>query len=126
MNLNEAVKLVEKYFEIEKIEFNERKVRSEIEFHFNNTDLKEITKEFLLELYDLEQSNARNYENPSDDGIKAAKQDAVKRMFIGDLCNEFKAFCLDSIDRTEDFEDHLEFLKASLEVFIDMKSEENE
>ncbi len=66
----------------------------------------------------------KNY-NPAQEGIDAAKNDARRRAFLESICNEFKAFVVDSAaDHSENYDDHLEFLKDAMETFVDMKSDE--
>ena len=48
----------------------------------------------------------------------------TKEQFLSELCDQFKAFVVDSAAvHSENYEDHLEFLKDSMEVFIDLKNE---
>jgi cobalamin-dependent methionine synthase I len=66
----------------------------------------------------------KNY-NPAQEGMDAARKDAKARKFIEEITNEFQEFCLDSAGMRENHEDHLEFLQACMEVFVQMKIEEN-
>lgn len=51
--------------------------------------------------------------------------DAKEKIFMLKLVDSFKAFVSDSIDEGyhNDFPDHLEFMAACLETFIDKESE---
>jgi hypothetical protein len=49
----------------------------------------------------------------------------MKKLFMNNLVNEFKAFVLETIDEGMAEEmDHLELLEACMMTFIEMKSEE--
>ena len=53
--------------------------------------------------------------------------DENKELFISKLCDEFKAFVMESADEhSEFFEDHLDYLKAGMETFIELKAKELE
>lgn len=52
--------------------------------------------------------------------------DAAKKVFTMKLVDEFKDFVSDSMDEGmhKEFDDHMEFLKAALYTFIEMKESE--
>lgn len=52
--------------------------------------------------------------------------EAAKKVFMMKLVDEFKDFVSDSFDEGlhEDFEDHMEFMSACLETFMELKNDE--
>ncbi len=72
-------------------------------------------------------------DNPAQDGIDAAKEDARKRLFMEKLIEEFKAFTLEAmsdglfvnLDEIATDDDHLNFMRNALETFISLKEDEN-
>jgi hypothetical protein len=64
------------------------------------------------------------YSNPAQDGIDAAIKDARRVEFLKSVCDQFKAFVIDSYpEHGTEYDDHLEFLKDSMECFIDLKND---
>ncbi len=70
--------------------------------------------------------------NPAQDGIDAAKADARKMLLAEKLCEEFKAFVIDSmsdgciinLDDVTKKEQVLQILKDAMDMFVDMADPE--
>ena len=59
--------------------------------------------------------------------LKVEISAAEKCQFLSSLCDQFKAFVLDSVaGHAEHYDDHMEFLKDAMETFIELKNENME
>lgn len=61
--------------------------------------------------------------NPAQEGIDAAKADTQRALIVEKLCEEFKAFAIDSVydGIMDDESDVRVFLESALQVFFDQK-----